>query len=305
MNKDFQNYLAPVCIFCYKRLDSLKSCIEKLLECKLSGETEVFIFSDGAKYIKDENEITEIRSYLQTIKGFKNVQLSFSEKNKGLAMSIITGVSGILKKYGRVIVLEDDLIASANFLVYMNQNLNFYANNSAVFSISGYSLPLKVPKNFKDDVYFLPRASSWGWASWVDRWEKIDWDMKDYAYFSNNKKLIKSFNIGGSDMAGMLKKQQQGIIDSWAIRWCYHQFKMDSYTAYPIISKIDNIGFTSEATNTNVYNRHKTPLDLHCKYDFVLPNKVTVNNEFLLQFQHFYSIKSRLIGKIKTIIKSI
>ena len=297
-----ENKLAPVCIFTYKRVDSLKQCIAKLKECQLSKQTEVFIFNDGAKYNKDEDAIKAVRDYLYTVDGFKSIELSFSSINKGLAKSIITGVSEIIKKYGKVIVLEDDLVVSPNFLVFINQSLNFYADNLKVFSISGFSLPFKIPQYFTDDVYFLPRASSWGWASWLDRWEKIDWAVSDYKEFANNKKKIKMFNEGGSDMAGMLKKQMQGTIDSWAIRWCYHQYKMKSYTAYPVISKVDNIGFTPEATNTHVYNRHKTNLDLSGTCDFILPHSVFPDKKMQKQFQHFYSIQSRIIGKIKTLL---
>jgi hypothetical protein len=293
---------SPVCIFSYKRLDSLKQCIEKLKKCNLSEQTEVFIFNDGPKHTKDEIAINEVRNYLQSVNGFKTIELIFSTTNKGLANSIITGVTLVIEKYGSVIVLEDDLIVSPNFLEYMNKSLQFYANNPVVFSISGFSLPFKIPKNFTDDVYFLPRASSWGWASWLDRWEKIDWMITDYREFAGNKKQVKKFNEGGSDMSGMLKKQMNGAIDSWAIRWCYHQYKMKTYTAYPVISKVDNIGFTADATNTHVYNRHRTKLDLDGKYDFILPHTVFPNKKFLLQFQQFYSIKSRIIGKIKTIL---
>ena len=49
MNQKLENNLAPVCIFSYKRLDSLRQCIDKLKECKLSEQTEVFIFNEATK----------------------------------------------------------------------------------------------------------------------------------------------------------------------------------------------------------------------------------------------------------------
>jgi len=302
MNISIENKLAPVCVFSYKRLDSLKECIENLKLCRYSEETELFIFNDGPKNPKDETIIEEVRTYLKKVKGFKTIELYFSPTNRGLANSIISGVTSVIEKYGKVIVLEDDLIVTPNFLTFMNQTLDFYKENADVFSISGFSLPLKAPENFKYDVYFLPRACSWGWATWKEKWQQVDWTISDYNTFSRNKKSIADFNNGGSDLSGMLKKQMEGKIDSWAIRWCYNQFKMHSYTAYPVISKVNNMGFNSEATNTYVYNRHKTNLDLEGGDTFNLPVTIVPDQKYLKQFQDFYSLSSRFIGKLKTIL---
>ena len=182
----------------------------------------------------------------------------------------------------------------------MNQALDQYKNIEKVFSVSGYNIPLRLPHNYKFDAYFAPRASSWGWATWIDRWADIDWQVKDYSSFQKNKKDLRAFNQGGSDLSGMLKRQMKGKINSWAIRWCFHQFKRKKFTVYPIISKIQNIGFSKEATNSNVYNRYKTPLDVSSKTDFVFPDKVKLQLNLLHQFQNFFSFRTRLYNYIKT-----
>lgn len=296
MNTEF----APILLFTYKRLDTLKRTITALQQNYLANDSELFIFSDAPKTPKDESGVSEVRSFIKEIAGFKKIHLYEADKNKGLANSIIDGVSGKIKEYGRVIVLEDDLITSANFLSYMNQGLDFYENNRKVFSISGYTIPLSSPGDYQYDTYFLPRASSWGWATWKDQWENVDWDVTSFHQFKKDPSQIKAFNAGGSDMYKMLEKQMDGKIDSWAIRWCYHQFRVASYTAYPIISKVQNIGFDEKATHTNVFNRYYTPVDEGKKQTFLFPKEVEPDRRLLSRFQSFFSLKTRAIGKIKT-----
>lgn len=290
---------APILLFTYKRLDTLKLAVEALQQNYHASKSELFIFSDGGK-TADEIEVNKVRDFIKKIDGFKQVTIIESPKNKGLANSIIDGVTHIIKDYKKVIVLEDDLVTSPNFLAYSNQALDFYQNNTQVFSIAGYTIPIVVPDGYNDETYFLPRAGSWGWATWGDRWEKVDWQVKSFAEFRKNKDEILAFNAGGSDMYNMLNKQMNGSIDSWAIRWCYEQYRLGSYTLYPLKSKVKNIGFNNMATHTNVFNRYDTLLDEGEKTAFSFPSYVKIDNRFLSQFQSFFSLRARAIGKVKT-----
>ena len=133
-----------------------------------------------------------------------------SEHNLGLAASIIAGVSKIFEIADEVIVLEDDLIVTSNFLSFMNQALTRFQLDKKVFSISGYSFNISGSKTTNYDAYFLNRGWSWGWATWKDRWKDIDWEVKDYNEFNSNRKLKASFNKGGSDLTAMLQKHNDG-----------------------------------------------------------------------------------------------
>jgi len=292
--------LSPILLFTYKRLDTLRLTVAALQQNYLAKESELFIFSDAAKNSEDESDINKVRNYIKEIDGFKKIHIYEADNNKGLANSIISGVSSIIKEYTKVIVLEDDLLTSANFLTYMNQALDFYQNKSKVFSIAGYTIPMKVPPDYNYKTYFLPRASSWGWATWKDRWENIDWQVNSFSEFKKDKAKINAFNGGGSDMYEMLQKQMNGTIDSWAIRWCYDQFRSGSYTLCPVKSKVKNIGFNNSATHTNVFNRYETPLDNSNETTFSFPSDIIMDYRFLSQFQSFYSLKARAIGKVKT-----
>jgi hypothetical protein len=232
----------PVIIFCYRR--KIDKLINSLLKNKEAKETELFIFSDGFKSEIDKKDVINIRESLKKISGFKLVHIVESDKNKGLANSIIEGTTKVINKFAKTIVLEDDLIVSSHFLDYMNRSLSLYQNKKNIWSISGYSPVIPQLNNNKKEVYLSLRSSSWGWATWADRWNKVDWSINDFKVMKKNKEKIKFFEQGGNDLFKMLELQYLGKIDSWAIRWCYSQFLNLSYSVTPKISMIQNNGFS-------------------------------------------------------------
>src|SRR5215217_9767266 len=234
--------LAPIVLFCYNRPWHLRQTIEALQLNSLSSESELIIYSDGPKHDSDEPLVKEIRDYLKELRGFKDIKVIEAPGNNGLAASVINGVSEVLELQKKIIVLEDDMLTTPDFLDYMNKALDTYQSRSDIFSVTAYCPPIKFPPEYEKDLFLAPRASSWGWGTWTDRWNKADWSVSDFALLKKDKKRIKEFTRGGEDLWPMLVKQQQQVIDSWAIRWTYCQFKNNAYGVYPVKSKIKNIG---------------------------------------------------------------
>lgn len=289
--------LAPICLFTYNRLNETIKTVEALQKNYLANKSDLFIFSDGPKSYEKSQEVEEVRKYIRTIKGFNTITISESLVNKGLANSIISGVTQIIEKYGKVIVLEDDLVTSSNFLDFLNQGLNFYTNYQKIFSISGYCYDLPSLKNYSKDYLLGYRASSLGWGTWLDRWTPIDWQVKEYNKFKWN--FIRQFHFmrGGSDMPKMLKKQMKGQIDSWAIRWCFHQFQNDMLTVFSSKSKINHIGLGAQATHTKKTNRYDTELDNGFQTTFTFHENLELNTILIRELRQKYSIISRLHDK--------
>src|SRR5215217_2103764 len=169
--------LAPIVLFCYNRPAHLRQTLEYLQANALAVESELYIYSDGPKKESDHAAIAEIHTYLSDLKGFKKINITKSETNLGLASSVIKGVSEVISQYHKVIVLEDDMLTTPDFLNYMNEALNVYSSRSDIFSVTAYTPPISVPKNYKQDLYLAPRASSWGWGTWADKWQKADWNV--------------------------------------------------------------------------------------------------------------------------------
>ncbi len=280
------NNLAPIIIFTYRRVPD--QLINSLLKNDLAQKSEVIIYSDGNKNKNDLDDVIEVRKYLQTIEGFKNIKIIESKVNKGLANSIIDGVSEVINKYGKVIVLEDDLIVSNDFLEYMNEALEFYKDDEKIWSISGYGPNLPCLKDFNDEVYLSVRVSPWGWATWKDRWTKIDWKVKDYQEIKQNKNLRDKFNLAGNDMFKMLELQMLKKIDSWAIRWYYNQFVLNMYTVYPAKSKIINDGFNDNKSTHTSGRNSKWIVELNNKE--VSFKDLIVKKEIIECFRNYHNL---------------
>jgi len=292
------NKLTPICLFSYNRLNETQQTVEALKKNYLAPKSELFIFSDGSKNETGVKKVKEVRQYIKNIDGFKSVTIYESPTNKGLANSIISGVSQIIAQYGRIIVLEDDLITTPNFLDFMNQALDFYENNPEIHSVSGYTLDLPSLKKYSKDYYLGYRASSWGWGTWKEKWEEVDWEVKEYNKFKRNPLKQIQFMRGGSDMPRMLKKQMKGEIDSWAIRWCFDQFLKGQLTVFPKLSKVKNIGFGVQATHTKRTKRFNTNLDKGSKRVFSFDESILVNEKVENEFRNKFSFLQRLIDKI-------
>jgi hypothetical protein len=294
-------YYSPILLFTYKRLSTLKKTVSSLQKNEHAHESELWIFSDGAKCSEDRKVIDDVRAYLETITGFKVIKIFTEESNKGLANSIIDGVTLAFKSFDKVIVLEDDIGTTPNFLSFMNFCLEKYEDKPSVYSVSGYSFNLGSCN--AEDGYFVTRGWSWGWATWKDRWSNIDWQVRDYKTFKHDLVKRRNFASGGSDLNKMLYDQMNGKIDSWAVRWFYHQFKVGGLTIYPVHSKVFNNGFDQFATHTAGSSKRYLPsLDTSNKSEFNLPEEISINLMYQKRFQHKMSIYSRVVSKLESIM---
>ncbi|NJL13965.1 MAG: glycosyltransferase [Microscillaceae bacterium] len=245
-------------MFAYNRLVHLQQTVAALQANHLAPQSKLIVYADGPKNAEEAAKVREVQAYLPQIEGFAGVEIHAKTQNQGLAHSVIAGVSEVMAKYGRAIVLEDDLLTTPDFLTFMNTALDYYAGDTRIFSLSGYRFPFPIPANYPHDVLVLPRASSWGWATWHNRWQKADWKMLDFENFKKNRALQKAFNAGGPDLSPMLCKQQKGWIDSWAIRWIYAHFKHQAWALYPTISKVRNIGNDGSGTHSHASRRFES-----------------------------------------------
>lgn len=293
---------APVVVFAYNRADHIKSTLEHLNKNTLANESDLYVFCDNAKNEKAVEAVNATRNAVDAFStdcNFKSVSVIKAEVNKGLATSIITGVSEILEKYGRVIVVEDDLMTSPDFLSYMNKALDYYEKNPKVWSISGYTSPLKALEKYPHDIYASPRGCSWGWATWKDRFEKVDWEVSDFEEFIKDPARVKHFNEGGPDMAEMLSRQVHGKINSWAIRWCYQESKEHMYTIYPTKSRIRNIGCDDTGTHcvsSDLYDTTLTDGTLSCTFEDLTPDpKIMREFRSMYDYSHFGNLRRKIV----------
>lgn len=226
--------LAPVLVSVYNRKQSLLDCIFHLKKCSLAKETELFIVSDAGIKEEDKIIIKSIREELQRIEGFKKINIIEREQNLGSYISINSAINEILLKYKKIIFLEDDIRVSPYFLEYMNICLEKFKDQKDIFSISGYMFPIKkIEKNLNKDIFLWKRYCPWGMGTWLDRWEEIDFELKNGKKFLSNKKRKREYKQIEPNSYILLEKNIQNEIVTADTRICYHMFLKEMYTIYP------------------------------------------------------------------------
>lgn len=278
---------SPVIVFAYNRPDHLEKTLTALAENHGAGESDLFVFVDGPKNtdgIALQKQVVETAGSFRS--RFRSMTLNVSQQNKGLAKSVIGGVTGIIRKYGRVIVVEDDSVSAKCFLNFMNEALDYYENDPSIWSVGGYTVPLTLPDGYPHEVLKTQRSSSYAWATWHDRWDRIDWSVGDYRRFRRSPALRRGFNRWGEDRASMLDDQMNGRIDSWAIRFDYAMYKNGMYNIIPAKSLIRTIGRDGSGThNTGVSAQDDNfRVELADAPDRVRPSSVEVDEAVRREF---------------------
>jgi hypothetical protein len=311
MNSALSSDLAPVVLFVYNRPIHTKKVLDALSKCKESKNTILYIFSDGQVSNATQDllkKINDVRNLITNEKRFLKVITIFSDTNKGLAESVIYGISFVLNQHSKIIVLEDDLVVSRYFLEYMNDGLSIYASNSTIGSICAYWEDSIEPS--KGQKYFLLNGGDcWGWATWSDRWSVFERNAEKIKMQLLLENKVSLFEFGG--MMDMLDKQIKNEISSWHIRW-HGSLILNSFkSVYPGKSFIHNIGLDGSGTHGdrlikkfNKLNTYKFKL-----LDMSLDDIYTPENEEFIKKQFKSSLHKRhhvsVLKKIKIKFKSI
>ncbi len=296
--------IAPIALFVYNRVKELQRTVEALRQNKLSIESELFIFCDAADSAVGVEKADRVRSYLKSIEGFKAVNIVERDRHLGLAQSIISGVTEIVDRYGKIIVLEDDLVTSPYFLQFMNDGLGVYENEDSVLNICGYTFPVK---GILPETFFLRGVDCLGWATWKRGWDLFEKDGAKLLKELKEKRLEREFNFNNCyNFSKMLKDQVAGKNDSWAVRWYASAFLNNKLALYSGRSLVLHIGYGG----TNCGFTHELDVDVADMPIKIEPRKIEDNKAARKEIEKYFSsnkptILMRLKNKIRRIICQI
>ena len=294
--------LAPIILFVYNRPKHTETVLNALKKNTLAKDSLLYVFSDAAKKERDFENVNNVREIINKIDGFKEVIVTEAETNLGCADSIISGVTKVINEHRKVIIIEDDVLTSPNFLEFMNEALDKYENDERICSISGFVPNEKMADVCKDFVFLTYRNSSQCWATWKNRWNDIDWDMLQWETIKKDRNLWKKLQKGGQDAPYLLKLQTEGFIDSWAIRFYANNVLKDKLTLFPTKTFVENIGFDGSGTHCgNVKNRKKMLTEIDQKVDFSFPDELDFDSKIneLFASNYKYGLKDIIRRKIK------
>lgn len=291
--------LAPIALFVYNRPEHARKTIEALAKNDYAIDSVLHVFSDAPRSTADIPAVDTVRGHLAGISGFKQIEIHEQSVNLGLARSIINGVSILCGKYGRVIVLEDDLETSPYFLKFMNEALDFYEYTPEVMHISGFRYPTKPFE--RDDTFFLHVPLCWGWATWGRAWDTY---RKDLALMSQfDRKAICRFNFGNSYPFWLqLELNRSQKIDTWFIFWYANLFLRKGLALFPARSLVQNIGMDNSGSNSGFSEDYYVQLSVTpIRVNYIALTEDTVGFEYHRQYfdKIHISIFKRIIGRIK------
>jgi hypothetical protein len=284
---------APIALFVYNRPNHAEETLLALSENDLAQHSTLYIFCDGPKETADEKtfcKIQETRLIVKKSKWCREVIVIERDINFGLSGSIIDGVTKVINKHGKVIVLEDDIVTGKGFLKYMNDALDFYHNNEKVVCIHGYNFPIS-PSGL-NETFFLSGADCWGWATWKRGWNIFDQDAEKLYQKIVSNGLTYDFDMQGAyPYTKMLKDQVEETINSWAIRWYASAFLAKKFTLYPRVSLVKNIGLDGSGTHEK---GDKLYTDIFSNYCQVRKIPITHNVKVTRRIKKLFSEEVRL-----------
>jgi hypothetical protein len=293
---------APIAYFAYNRPEHTLRSLLSLADNPEARESALFIYCDALKKEEHRERVDEVHRIVRSRQWCGSVHIIEHEENKGCAQSIISGVTQMSDTYGKVIVIEDDLVLSPHFLGYMNTALSLYESDPQVMQISGHMFPIAF--DCKKDALFLPFITSWGWATWQRAWRLFDPHMSGYGQIKGNRKMRYRFNMQGEyPYSKMLESQLRGEIDSWAIRWYLSVFLNNGLTLYPVTSLVENIGF--DGSGVHCPNRSDVQHLHHRAPVTVFPATVRVDKDNLHKFTSYFNATSRTRPSLSSLFKRV
>jgi len=241
--------MTPLALFAYNRPAHVAAALDSLARCARLDECRVHVFCDGPKGPDDARAVAATRAVVRERAGALNAEVVEREENLGLARSVVTGVTDLCARFGRVIVVEDDLIVAPDFLAYMLAALDRYEDADDVYQVSGFMVPVAHPA--VPDTFFLPLTTTWGWATWGRAWEAFDWDASGAVEALRDPETRARFDLGGAyPYAAMLEDRLAGRNDSWGILWWWAVFKARSLVLHPRRSLVRVGGMDGTGTHS-------------------------------------------------------
>ncbi len=292
---------APIAFFAYKRPEHTRRALTALRHCEGAMSSELYLFCDGPRSKAEVPLVAEVRAIAASQPWCGRVEVIAQPQNRGLARSLIAGITRLCQSHGRVIVIEDDLILAPQCLTYLNAALEQYALAETVMQVSGYMFPMQ---RATMAACFLPLTTSWGWATWARAWDPFsrhqtadaNWDAvteQDFQRLQHNSALRHQFNLAGAyDYFGMLQAQRAGQLDAWDIRWYLHVFLRRGLVLFPGRSLVQNLGFDGSGTHCGTLSQFHTSLDSDELPS--LPTELTIDQTCLQQVRDF--LKQRRPG---------
>jgi hypothetical protein len=232
----------PLALFVYNRPNHVRQTLDSLALCVGSGDTDLHIFSDGPRMSADIEKVNQVRALICAEGRFGSLTIHERESNAGLAASIISGVNALFESHNEVIVLEDDILVSPQFLEYMRLALENYRYVDRVWHISGWSYPIDL-NWYEESAFFCQVMNCWGWATWKNRWQHFERDTTRLLKEFTRAEIARFDYDSAHPFFSQIRANARGSISTWAVFWYATIYRRGGLCLNPRVSLTENIGF--------------------------------------------------------------
>ena len=255
---------APIVLFVYNRPEHTIRTLNSLSKNHLFPKSKLFIYCDGSKSDEDSKNVKQVQKIVENYDFPNRPEIIKRDINYGLSKNIISGISETINLANKVIVIEDDIVTSANFLNFMNNALTRFESNKDVWHISGWNYPLNIAKlNVAHEAFFWKVMNCWGWGTWKDKWKYYDKDSEKLIK-NWSKSKITSFNLNNRfNFWKQVEENHKGLIDTWAIFWMSTIFENNGYCLNPLYSYVNNIGHDNSGENSRISKKFNSNLAMN------------------------------------------
>ena len=302
---------APIVLFVFNRLDHVQRAVRSLQGNALAAESELYIYSDGARNAGEAERVEQVRAYCRGISGFADLKLIERGENLGIERNEVEALTELFGRYGECIILEDDLEVGTRFLEYMNLALERYREEKKVISVSGYSyIEASERRTGGQQFYFSQLTTSWGWATWADRWALYDDDDLNLEVLATREQQWRFDVDGAHGFYQMLTEQMKNHYITWDVAWYLKAFELGMLTLTPVYSLVNNIGmdgsgihYNNEAINSNRVR------DLERIGAFCFPERVCLDERMRrlevagMKKQERRERRNRRVWKVRTVMR--
>lgn len=232
----------------FNRLDTTTQVFQAIRKAK---PPRLYIAADGAREsrVGESEKVQAVRDYVMAhIDWPCEVKTLFREKNLGCKYAVSSAVIWFFENEEKGIILEDDCLPSQSFFGFCEELLDRYKDDLRVWHISGATVQDEDSKS-EDSYHFSVYPGIWGWASWANRWQHYDSELKQHS----DENFIKSVLTKNNSITFWTKifhNMKEKKIDTWDFQWVFTIWLSKGFSITPNINQISNIGFGDGATHT-------------------------------------------------------
>jgi hypothetical protein len=234
-------FQVPILLVLYNRVADTHNLFQVIKALKPS---QLYVAADGAIHNDRLDYLNCLKTRAVIMPEWEcEVHEFFNDEHYGKSKMIFQAVSWFFSNVEEGIILFDDTLPNMDFFYYCEELLIKYRNEFKISHIGGTNFQKRFQRG-NASYYFSAYSTTWGFATWSDRWKNFDIKMTelddvDFSKIVSNyvdkpkekNYWTRRFNI--------LKKYD---LDIWEYQYNYHIWYHNGLSITPNLNLVTNVG---------------------------------------------------------------